>query len=126
MNKSKALTHFTTIIIAALTLLLSCTSAPDAALDQKPADLLSEKEMVGILIDVHITESALSLKNFNRDSSLVLYAYYKDEIFKEHHVTEQQFKDSYDYYSKHSDELNHIYEIVVDSISIKEASGKLN
>ncbi len=126
MNKSKALTHFTTIILAALTLLLSCTSTPEAALDQKPADLLSEKEMVGILIDVHITESALSLKNFNRDSSLVLYAYYKDEIFKEHHVTEQQFKNSYDYYSKHSDELNHIYEIVVDSISVKEASGKLN
>lgn len=111
------------IILFVICALFSC--APKSALDVKPADLLTEQQMTGVLVDIHVTESALSLKNLNRDSSLRIYAGYKEDIFKEHHITETQFKESYDYYSKHSALLNHIYEVVIDSIGLKEAKGKL-
>lgn len=126
MNKSIALTYFKFILIASLSLLLSCQTDSTSGLDVKPADLISESKMVSVLIDIHVAESALSIKNFNRDSSLTLFAYYKEEIFKEHQITEQQFKDSYQYYSTHSEEFDHIYEVVVDSLAVKEMSGKLN
>ena len=126
MNKSIALAYFKYILIASLTLLFACQNESISNLDVKPENLLSESEMVGVLIDIHITESALSIKNFNRDSSLTLYSYYKAEIFKEHQISEEQFKDSYEYYCKHSKEFDHIYEIVIDSIAVKEANGNLN
>lgn len=114
---------FKLIMLACICVLFSCTQKSD--LDAKPADLLSEEQMTRVLVDIHITESALSLKNFNRDSSLSLYAGYQKNIFKEHQITEEQFRSSYNYYSKHSGALNSIYEVVIDSIGAKEAKGKL-
>lgn len=111
------------IILLCLTLLLSCNS--ETALDDKPNDLISEEKMIDVLIDVHITESALSLKNFNRDSSLKLFVYYQEDIFKEHQISEKQFQESYDYYAKHSKQFDHMYEIIIDSLKVKEATGKL-
>ncbi len=102
---------------------LACNS--DSISDTKPADLISEDKMVGVLIDMHLTESALSLKNFHRDSSLKLFAFYKEDIYKKHQITEAQFKDSYTYYSEHSKEFNTMYARIVDSLSMKEITGKL-
>jgi hypothetical protein len=103
--------------------MLSCTS--ESPSDVKPIDLISEDKMVDVMIDMHMTESALSLKNFNRDSSLKLFVFYKDDIYKEHQMTEKQFKDSYEYYSQHSKEFNAMYARIVDSLSVKEVTGKL-
>ena len=106
-----------------MTFLLSCSS--ESELDVKPADLISEEKMIDVLIDVHITESALSLKNFHRDSSLKLFAYYKQDIFKEHQISEKQFQSSFDYYARHSKEFDHMYEVIIDSLKVKEVTGKL-
>lgn len=94
-------------------------------MDVEPADLISEEEMIDVLIDVHITESALSLKNFHRDSSLKLFTYYKADIFKEHQISEKQFQESFDYYARHSKQFDHMYEVVIDSLKVKEVTGKL-
>lgn len=111
------------IILLSLSFIVSCNS--ETELDVKPAGLISEKKMIDVLIDVHITESALSLKNFNRDSSLKLFVYYKDDIFKAHNITEKQFQESFDYYAKHSKQFDHMYEVVIDSLKVKEATGSL-
>jgi hypothetical protein len=106
-----------------LSFLLSCTS--ETELDVKPADLISEEKMIDVLIDVHITESALSLKNFNRDSSLKLFSYYKEDVFKEHQISEKQFQESFDYYARHSKQFDRMYAVIIDSLTVKEATGKL-
>ena len=106
-----------------MTFQLSCTS--ESELDVQPTDLISEEKMIDVLIDVHITESALSLKNFNRDSSLKLYEYYKEDIYKEHQISEKQFQESFDYYAKHSKQFDQMYEVVIDSLKVKEVTGKL-
>ena len=124
MNKYTALNNFKIIILVCLTMLLSCQSN-DLSDDVAPADLIPEKKMVDLLIDIHITESALSLKNFNRDSSLSLYAYYKNDIYQKYQITDKQFKESYDYYARHSKVFDHIYEVVIDSLDVKDARGKL-
>lgn len=111
------------IILLCFVFTFSCSS--ETELDVKPADLISEEKMIDVLIDVHITESALSLKNFNRDSSLKLFVYYKEDIFKEHQISEKQFQESYDYYARHSKQFDHMYAIVIDSLTVKEATGKL-
>ncbi len=111
------------IILACVLTIVSCTQ--ESPLDIEPANLISEEKMVDILIDVHITESALSLKNFSRDSSLRLFAYYKEDIYKEHTITETQFRESFDYYARHAKQFDAIYVAVIDSIAVKEATGKL-
>ena len=118
-----ALNYFKLIILLGLAFVISCTS--ESELDVKPADLIPEGKMIDVLIDLHITESALSLQNFNRDSSMKLFAYYKEDLYKEHQINEKQFQNSFDYYAKHSKEFDHMYEVVIDSLKVKEATGKL-
>jgi hypothetical protein len=123
VNKSTALNDIKLIIIACVLTIVSCTQ--ESPLDVKPVNLISEEKMVDILIDVHLTESALSLKNFNRDSSMRLYAYYKEDIYQDHKITESQFRESFDYYARHAKKFDAIYAAVIDSIAVKEATGNL-
>ena len=51
--------------------------------------------------------------------------YYQEDIFKEHQISEKQFQESYDYYAKHSKQFDHMYEVIIDSLKVKEATGKL-
>ena len=105
-------------------MLLSCGSSEFDS-DVKPVDLLTEQQMIDVLIDLHITESALTLKNFSRDSSLLLFHCYQQEIFKNKKITEAQFQNSYTYYSQHSAEIDKIYEKVIDSLAVKESTGNI-
>ena len=81
--------------------------------------------MVEILIDVHLVESAISLKNLSKDSSVLLYKLYEKEILKKHKVSENNYKTSAEYYSQNAKMLDQIYEVVVDSLSLREAQKKL-
>jgi hypothetical protein len=121
VHKSTALNDlkFVLILISLLFLLLSCEK------DTKPAELLTEQQMILVLTDIHVAESALSIKNFTRDTSIALFQFYEEEIFKNRSVTTQQFKDSYRYYAQHSLEMDRIYAAVVDSLAVKESRGKL-
>ena len=104
--------------------LISCeNNTPDQTLAAAP---LSEQQMVGVLIDIHMAESALSIKNYNRDSSLLLFQFYKKEIYANRHITEQQFQESYAVYAKSSDVMDRMYAAVIDSLSVREsgAAGK--
>lgn len=103
--------------------MLSCSS--ESALDVKPSDLISEDKMVDVMIDMHMTESALSLKNFNRDSSLKLFVFYKEDVYKNYQISEKQFQESYQYYATHSKVFNDMYSRIVDSLNVKEVTGKM-
>jgi hypothetical protein len=119
VNKYTALKYLKLIILLNLLVLISCGDNED-----KPKDLLTREQMTDVLIDIHMTESALTLKSFSRDSSLVLFQLYKEEIFKRKKITEKQFQDSYNYYSIHSAGLDKIYEVVIDSLAVMESKEK--
>lgn len=89
-----------------------------------PDDLLSKESMVNILINIHIAEAAISLKDLPSDSAQVLYKRKKQEIFKEHGVASSRFYKSYQYYISDIKGMDDIYAAVIDSLSLREAIGK--
>lgn len=100
-------------------LLQACTSPVEPA----PADIIPEKKMTAILVDIHIAESRIENMGLPYDTGAVYYQRLQQQIFKKHQVAPDKFFNSYDYYVRNVSELDKIYEKVVDSLSVKEVEA---
>ncbi|MDI1322849.1 MAG: DUF4296 domain-containing protein [Algoriphagus sp.] len=91
--------------------------------NSKPKDLLSEDEMVNVLIDIHLTEGIASSLPIPYDSSQVIYNLLENEVFVEHEVQDSVFTKSMIYYLQDPATMDRIYGRVVDSLVVRESSG---
>ena len=89
----------------------------------KQKDLLSEEEMVNVLIDIHLTEGIASSLPIPYDSSQILYSLLEKEVFVKHHVEDSVFTRSMIYYLQDPAIMDRIYARVVDSLVVRESSG---
>jgi hypothetical protein len=110
MDKSSSKNgHGLRIIVPALVLLLLLFSCKE----KNEGEHLPPELMQKVLLDVNIAETYSTMvkdslyKNGakNLDS---LASYYK-QIFAHHHITQQQFNKSLDYYKAHIDEFDTLY-----------------
>ena len=84
--------------------------------------MLSDEEMVKMLIEIHLLESNISLLRVNQDSSQVLYNSFEKILFEEKGVDYDQYLKTYKYYLEDVSHMERIYEIVVDSLNLREKS----
>lgn len=94
--------------------------------NSKPKDLLSEEEMVNVLIDIHLTEGIASSLPIPYDSSQVLYSLLEKEVFVKHQVEDSVFTRSMIYYLQDPAVMDRIYARVVDSLVVRESSGGID
>jgi len=85
-----------------------------------PKGILPQEKMVAIFIDLHITESKISALNLKRDSSKMLFSHYEQEVYNKHNVSEDVYRNSYAYYIENVNEMESIYDTVIDSLSLRE------
>jgi len=83
---------------------------------QIPSTVLSSDAMIPVLVDVHVAEGA-------RNGALILgdtngIEDYYAKIYEKHEITEEQFKESFAFYSLHPDIFIPIYEAVLDSLKV--------
>lgn len=84
-----------------------------------PSDLISEQDIIPIIIDLQILESHYH-RTFSRPDT------YKESldsastfVFKNHGVTKTKFEESYAYYAFDINKIYSIYEAALDSINIQ-------
>ncbi|QNL49887.1 DUF4296 domain-containing protein [Olivibacter sp. SDN3] len=85
----------------ALILLAACNK------DRKPADIVSQKEMVSLLSDFHLAEGYIY--SLPQDSSRLLANKYYQAVFDKYGVDSASFHKSLIYYSQDPQTLNGIY-----------------
>src|SRR5258706_11809173 len=89
-----------------------------------PDKLISPDSMVSILVDIHLAEAAVNITRINDLQSFKAQQLYP-AIFKSHQTDSTIFHSSFDYYLKHPEKLEAIYEKVLDELSKRESeSGK--
>ncbi len=101
-------------------LLFGCQSQQD----DKPENMVPVQKMVRILADIHTAEAMIEHSVSYPDTALVIYADHQEAILKKHKVKPQAFKDTYRYYLTHIEEMDKLYEIVVDTLSVRESRVK--
>ena len=96
---------------------ISCSHKKQEKDKYETKNIINHKEMVNIITDCYIAESALI--NISQDNgNLKLYSrYYYDYIFKKYNTNRNQFIESMKYYSFHIKELSKIYNEVGDNLA---------
>jgi hypothetical protein len=84
-----------------------------------PSDVLTEKEMIPVLVDVHIAQAATSM--FDSNDSV---KYKMDEmlpyILSIHHVDKPRYDSSISFYTRHPEIMQRMYDEVINELSKKQ------
>lgn len=109
------------LVIVLVTTLSACVKQ-----QEKPKTVLSEPEMVALLIDMHIAEARIANLSVRRDSSIYLFEIMEDSLYKKHGIAHDSiYLASYEYYLNNLGEMDKIYSAVVDSLSLRERLSKM-
>ncbi|MFN3839664.1 MAG: DUF4296 domain-containing protein [Cyclobacteriaceae bacterium] len=92
---------------------LSCTP-------QRPPGVLSEQQMVNVLMEIYQDEEKISRAYIPYDSVTIISPLIRQRILRRVNVTDSVFKISMHYYMLHPKELDRIYGALVDSLSFRE------
>jgi hypothetical protein len=101
--------------------LLGCTQNKSKV----PDNLVQENEMVQILADIHTAEARVENNVVYPDTAMMAFNYLQSQILKKHGVTQKQFERTYRYYLNHLEEMDKLYEVIVDTLSLRESKAAL-
>jgi hypothetical protein len=93
--------------------------------EDPPVNLIPKDTMSQLLIDIHLAEAKIALRGINPDTAQLLYEAQKRKIYKTHNITPERFQESFEYYSRNLEEFDKVYQVVVDSLSLREGTGRL-
>ncbi len=101
----------------AIVLAYSCSS------ESQPDGLLSEDQMVEVLIDIHMAEGMASALPIPYDSSKKIYPLLEKEVFLKHQIADSVYMKSFEHYLRDSKVMERIYSRTIDSLALKEKIG---
>lgn len=100
------------IIIFSFLFLFSCKQ------DNDPNNLLSKKEFISIMIDIHKTDALLSnLSLMDNKLSIPDSMSYYNKLFQDYGITREQFYNTFRYYTENMADFLEIEKIVMDSLN---------
>lgn len=91
-----------------------------------PQDVLTQEEMVGLLIDIHILESQTGQLRISKDSARIVFKHFEDEILGDHKVDSTLYVKSLEFYYSNPKLMEEIYAAVLDSLSLYERMSQGN
>lgn len=96
--------------------------------ENKPEVLLSQEQMVDLMIDIQLLEATYNSRMVRLDDRKPRMDRYYEEIFSKHQTTRAIFDSSYTFYEKDTEILAEIYEQTFEALEKMEAEseGKKN
>lgn len=91
-----------------------------------PPEVLSQDQMVELMIKVHLLEAKVKKLYLNKDSSEAVYKHYEEMLFEEMDITYEKYEKSTEFYVDHVEVYQPIYEQVVDSLLARQKGNKSN
>ncbi len=111
-------------MIRKATLIFTCLLLFACAEEKKeviPSDIIPKQKMADIMLDVHLLEAAMSLNTFRTDMVSNGNPTPAFDVFGKNKITEEQYNESFEYYAQHPEQLNEIYQLVMENLSKMQA-----
>lgn len=89
--------------------------------EKTPAHVLPSEQVVEIMVDLHLAETAANLKLVGVDSISPSYGQLYEGIFAKHGTTKSAFDSTLFHYSVRPEEMNVIYDQVLERLSELDA-----
>ena len=103
-------------VLMVLPLMISCSGSPQ----EIPKDILTEGQMVDLLIDIRIAEGKVGTLSLGSDSSRNLYRILEKKIFEDHGVDTATYIKSHQYYLLNPERAMNITGILIDSLKVRQ------
>ena len=104
------------LLIVSILIFDSCHHSPK---DKESKNIISPSKLSEILADIHIAEASMAIKYPNPDSITSHYPDYYNSIFQKHKVSKDDFIKTMNYYQRHPEKLEKIYEAVNEILNTK-------
>ncbi|OEJ99681.1 DUF4296 domain-containing protein [Roseivirga misakiensis] len=88
--------------------------------EEGPADILSQEQMVSLLIDIREAEGKVATVTISKDSANIVYKELERRIFEKQQVDSALYQKSYDYYLLHTKKFIEITNVVIDSLKMRQ------
>ncbi len=108
------------LLIAPLLILYGCG---DRKNDEKK-NVLSQEQLSSLLIKIYIAEAVADNLPYLKDSSIKVFAPFEQKLLKSRNIPDSVLKATYQYYIENPKELEKVYDVVIDSLTLMEQSFK--
>jgi hypothetical protein len=95
-------------------------SALSACRKQQETGVLSHARMAELLTDFYLKEAVLQRSGVNTDSALIILTHLRSAFAGQQGIQDSIIDISFRYYLAHPEELDAIYETVIDTLSLRE------
>lgn len=82
---------------------------------------IAKDKMVAILADIHLLEAQHQGNQLNEKGRVYNTIVGYEKIFHKHSVTAEQFYDAFSYYKNHPEEMDELYQEVIDQTTRDES-----
>ncbi len=100
--------------IIAILIIVSCSGK-----EELPKGVIPPEKMAVILSDIYVAEYKATQIGLKNDSAKQVLRHYELKIFEDHETNDSIYKESFKYYLEHPDQLEAIYDIVIDTVSLR-------
>ncbi|MTI38632.1 DUF4296 domain-containing protein [Fulvivirga lutimaris] len=92
--------------------------------DDVPEDVIPKEQLVPLMLDIYLAEVKLSNLQIVRDTAVSIFETYEGYLFEKHNIEKEQYMNSMTYYYDHTEELELIYEALLDTLTVRETKLK--
>ena len=88
--------------------------------DRKPLGVLDEQQLADVLVEIYTGEARMSNLSLVNDSASKLFRPFEEALYKKKGIPDSVMKITFRYYVEHPVELERVYDVVIDSLSLRE------
>ena len=88
--------------------------------EEVPEGILSEEDMIPIMLDIYLAEGKVNELRVKRDTAKAILEEYEKKIHEKYELTDSVYTNSLRYYYDNPLKLESIYETVLDSLNLME------
>lgn len=90
-----------------------------------PENIIPQEQMVQVLADIHIAEVTANFKSPGDTINIDVKSLYL-QIYNKHSITEEQYRESYQFYLDHPTLFNKMYDEVITELSRRQTEIQNN
>jgi len=102
------------VFVIAISGLMACKK------ETRPQNVISPEEFSKVLVEVYLAEARMSSTSLSRDSAIKIFAPYEEKLFHQLGLPDSVVRETYQYYIDNPEQLEKIYDSVIDTLSLRE------
>lgn len=88
--------------------------------NKKPKGVLDEEQLADLMVEIYTGEARMTNLSLVNDSAIKLFQPFEEALFQKKGIPDSIIKVTFRYYVNHPVELERVYDVVIDTLSLRE------